>query len=140
MRIKHLTFLTLSALALVSCGTAEQAQNVAATPSETTPSASAESVSSASDDDPELFVKSINFRWVGEQQFSETELIDAGRDACAQMRDGVDSLETKSGLEGVSDENEHAIAVAAKDGFCAELQHEALAPSELPERIKPNSD
>ncbi|PRB78235.1 hypothetical protein CQ012_02270 [Arthrobacter sp. MYb214] len=140
MRIKHLALLALSALALVSCGTAEQSQNVAATPSETAATASAESVSGASDGDPELFVKSINFRWIGEQQFSETELIDAGRDACEQMRDGVDSLETKSGLEGVSDENEHAIAVAAKDGFCAELQHEALAPSELPERIKPNTD
>lgn len=140
MRPKLIALVAASAVALAGCTTAETSEPQPTVTVTAVPSASAESVSGASDGDPELFVKSINFRWIGEQQFSETELIDAGRDACEQMRDGVDSLETKSGLEGVSDENEHAIAVAAKDGFCAELQHEALAPSELPERIKPNTD
>lgn len=139
MRLKPLALLALSALALVACSSTEPATEPIAT-AQATPSASAESVSGAVGDDPELFVKSINYRWIGEQQFSEAELIDAGREACDQMRDGTDSLETKSGLDGISDENEHAVAVAAKDGFCPELQHEALAPSEMPERLKPNND
>lgn len=140
MRPKLIALVAVSAAALAGCSAPESSEPQPTVTVTAVPSASAESVSAASDGDPELFLKSIDFRWIGEQQFSEAELLDAGRDACKQLRDGVDILEVESELPGISDENQDALAVAAQSQFCPETGRGALKPSEIPDPIAPASN
>ena len=138
MRPKLISLLAVSALALVGCTAAESTPEPQPTVTVTAaPSASAEGAIQESGDNPGLFLKSVNYRWIGEQQFSDADLLNAGRDACNQMRDGADVLDVESDLRGISEENQDALAVAAQDGFCSDLQRGALKPSEIPDPIAP---
>lgn len=82
-----------------------------------------------------MFLKSIELRWAGELSYTEEQLFDAGRNACDQMKDGSRTREVVTpDLEGISADNQHALAVAAKDGLCRELIPDALDASEIPDR------
>lgn len=92
-----------------------------------------------SNEDSALFERSLEFRWQGEQPYSDVELVEAAEYACEQLRDGVLTSAVELALPDLTPENEQALSAAAQDGYCPDSIQEAITEDDLPERLNPSN-